>query len=51
VCPTKTRRFGDLKDENDAIRELIHNELTNVLKPDLNTEPFCFYIGFDRAIR
>lgn len=51
VCPTKTRRFGDLKDENDAIRELVHNELTNVLKPDLNTEPFCFYIGFDRAIR
>jgi len=23
----------------------------NVLKPNLNTKPFCFYIGMDESVR
>lgn len=51
VCPTGARRFGDLKEEDSEIKELIGSERVRTLKPHLNTEPFCFYIGLDKAVR
>ena len=51
MCPTATRRFGDLTEEGSELKELISQVSVNVLKPELNTEPFCFYIGMDRAVR
>lgn len=51
VCPTGTRKFGDLKEADSEIKDLIQNLRVNVLKPELNTEPFCFYIGLDMAVR
>ncbi len=51
VCPTGARKFGDLRDETSEVKKLLETALTNVLKPELNTEPFCFYIGLDRAVR
>jgi Fe-S-cluster-containing dehydrogenase component len=51
VCPTGARKFGDLKEADSEIKELIQTQRVNVLKPELNTEPFCFYIGLDRVVR
>ncbi|MBI4829654.1 MAG: 4Fe-4S dicluster domain-containing protein [Nitrospinae bacterium] len=51
VCPTKTRVFGDMKDENSLAREIVETLRVTTLKPELNTEPFCFYLGLDRAVR
>ncbi|MDH5638424.1 MAG: 4Fe-4S dicluster domain-containing protein [Nitrospinota bacterium] len=51
VCPTKARIFGDLKVKNSQVREILDSQRVMVLKPELNTEPYCFYIGLDRAVR
>ncbi len=50
-CPTATRRFGDMKKDDSEIKELIEKNRVNVLKPNLNTKPFCFYIGMDESVR
>ncbi len=50
VCPTKTRKFGDLKEDSE-VKEIIETIRVAVLKQELRTEPFCFYIGYDRVIR
>lgn len=51
VCPTGTRRFGDMNEKDSEIKKLIQTQRVEVLKPELNTEPFCFYIGLDKAVR
>jgi len=51
VCPTGARKFGDLLEERAEIKKILATEISNVLKPELNTEPFCFYIGLDKAVR
>lgn len=51
VCPTGARRFGDLKGEDSQIKKIIEEARVSVLKPELNTEPFCFYIGLDKVVR
>lgn len=51
MCPTGARRFGNMKEEDSKIKKLIETERVGLLKPQLNTEPYCFYIGLDRAVR
>ncbi|MDH4182604.1 MAG: 4Fe-4S dicluster domain-containing protein [Nitrospinota bacterium] len=51
VCPTGARKFGDLKEATSEIKELLATMRLNVLKPELNTEPFCFYIGLEQSVR
>ncbi|MDH5638519.1 MAG: 4Fe-4S dicluster domain-containing protein [Nitrospinota bacterium] len=51
VCPTGARKFGDLKDQSSEIKKLLSTQRLNVLKPELNTEPFCFYIGLEQSVR
>jgi Fe-S-cluster-containing dehydrogenase component len=51
VCPTKTRIFGDMKDERSEVRRIVDHLRVTTLKPELNTEPFCFYVGIDRIVR
>ena len=43
VCPTGTRKFGNLLDPNSEIRYLIENKRVFRLKEDLNTEPKFYY--------
>jgi molybdopterin-containing oxidoreductase family iron-sulfur binding subunit len=43
ICPTGTRKFGNLLDPNSEIRYLIENKRVFRLKEDLNTEPKCYY--------
>lgn len=43
VCPTGSRKFGNLLDPKSEIRYLIQNKRTFRLKEDLNTEPKFYY--------
>lgn len=51
LCPTQTRTFGDTMEEDSEIKDILNNERLAVLKQELRTEPFCFYIGYDQIIR
>jgi Fe-S-cluster-containing dehydrogenase component len=51
VCPTATRRFGDMKREDDPVRRMIERERVSVLQPNLLTEPQCYYLGIDKEVR
>jgi molybdopterin-containing oxidoreductase family iron-sulfur binding subunit len=43
ICPTGTRKFGNLLDPNSELRYLIENKRVFRLKEDLNAEPKFYY--------
>jgi molybdopterin-containing oxidoreductase family iron-sulfur binding subunit len=43
ICPTGTRKFGNLLDPSSEIRYLIENKRVFRLKEDLNAEPKFYY--------
>jgi molybdopterin-containing oxidoreductase family iron-sulfur binding subunit len=43
ACPTGTRKFGNLLDEDSEIRYLIKHKRVFRMKEDLNTEPKFYY--------
>lgn len=47
TCIGRARIFGDLKDPHSEISILIATNATVVLKPEMATEPRCFYISAD----
>jgi Fe-S-cluster-containing dehydrogenase component len=51
ACPTGTRLFGNLKDENSPINRFIKAKKVMVLKPDLGTRPKIYYSGIDKEVR
>lgn len=51
VCPVGARMFGDAKDPNDEVSEIIATQPVDVLKPELHTEPHCFYLGSSKEVR
>ena len=51
VCPTGTRRFGDMRREDDPVRIAIERGRVAVLQPHLLTEPHCYYLGLDKEVR
>jgi Fe-S-cluster-containing dehydrogenase component len=51
ACPRNARLFGNLKDPNSKIRKILHDRRYSVLKPDLGTEPKCYYIGLDMEVK
>ena len=50
-CPTGARLFGDLKNENDPIRQIVSEERVAVLQPEKLTKPRCYYLGYDKEMR
>lgn len=50
-CPRNARVFGNLKDPNSKINKILHQRSYNLLKPDLGTNPKCFYIGLDLEVK
>lgn len=50
-CPTGTRIFGDLKNRDDKVRQIIASDRVQVLQNELLTKPFCFYLGLDKEVR
>lgn len=51
ACPTKTRLFGNLKDDNSIINKFIREKKIQVLKPHLGTRPKIYYSGIDKEVR
>ena len=51
VCPTGARQFGDLKRENDPVRQAIEHDRVSVLQAHLLTEPQCYYLRLDKEVR
>lgn len=46
ICPTGSRKFGNLLDPNSEIRYILENKRVLVLKAELNTQPkFYYYFG------
>jgi Fe-S-cluster-containing dehydrogenase component len=47
VCPTGSRKFGNLLDPDSEIRYILENKRVIILKQDLNTQPKFFYFFGD----
>ncbi len=46
ICPTGSRKFGNILDKNSVIREIIETKRVFILKEDVGTDP-SFYYFFD----
>ncbi|NCO50793.1 MAG: 4Fe-4S dicluster domain-containing protein [Deltaproteobacteria bacterium] len=44
TCPTKVRVFGDLNDPESEVSLLLAKHRYTVLKPELGTKPFLYYL-------
>jgi Fe-S-cluster-containing dehydrogenase component len=51
ACPRDARLFGNLKDPQSHIRKVLHSRRYHLLKPDLGTDPKCYYIGLDLEVK
>lgn len=51
ACPRNARIFGNLKDPDSKINKILHQRRYGVLKPDLGTNPKCYYIGLDKEVK
>jgi len=43
ICPTGSRKFGNLLDENSEIRMIMKNKRVFIFKEELNTQPKFYY--------
>ena len=50
ACPVGARLFGDLRDPESSVREILREKRVYVLKPELGTEPKVYYIGFEKGV-
>ncbi len=51
VCPVGARIFGDRKNSDDPINQILATQRVLVLQPELLTKPQCFYLGLDMEVR
>ena len=51
VCPVKARLFGDLKDPESEVTKIFKQDHWMTLRPEMHTDPYCFYIGLLREVR
>lgn len=50
-CPTGARMLGDRKALADRVTQIVATSKVHVLKPELHTEPQCFYLGSSHEVR
>lgn len=50
ACPVGARMLGDKKRPNDKVAQIIATERVQVLKPQLLTEPNCYYLGLSKEV-
>ena len=50
VCPNKARLFGDLNDPESEVTSVFEEDQWMVLKPEMHTDPTCFYVGLPREV-
>lgn len=51
ACPRAARIFGNLKDPESKIRKILNLRRYGTLKPELGTNPKCYYIGLDMEVK
>ena len=51
ACPREARICGNLKDPHSRIRKALQERRYNVLKPELATNPKCYYVGLDMEVK
>lgn len=51
ACPVGARMLGDRKKVNDEVSEIIATRHVHVLKPELLTQPNCYYLGLSMEVR
>jgi len=51
VCPVQARIFGNLKDRNSTLSRLLRERRYTLLKPELGTNPRCYYFGLDMEVK
>lgn len=51
ACPRNARIYGNLKDPESKINKILHSRRYGTLKPDLGTNPKCYYIGLDKEVK
>ena len=51
ACPNKARFFGDLKDPESEVTKIFQEDKWMTLRPEMNTDPYCFYGGLPREVR
>jgi tetrathionate reductase subunit B len=49
ACPSGARIFGDLNDPDEKIVQLIATNPTDVIKPEMGTQPHAFYINLEQT--
>jgi len=47
VCPAGARVFGDLSDPDSPVSTVLHDQRTQVLRPELGTKPRVYYVGLE----
>jgi Fe-S-cluster-containing dehydrogenase component len=50
VCPTSARIFGDLSDPKSRLSTILKQRRYRVLRPEMGTEPKCYYFGLEREV-
>lgn len=51
ICPTTARKFGDRKNPDDPAMKILATQPSHVLKPEMLTDPNCFYLGMSKEVR
>lgn len=51
ACPREARICGDLKDPKSRIRKILRERRYGLLKPELGTNPKCYYVGLDLEVK
>ena len=50
TCQGRARTFGDLNDPHSEVARLVASQPTQVIKPEMGTEPQVFYIAANQAM-
>jgi Fe-S-cluster-containing dehydrogenase component len=51
VCPTGARKYGDLRDKNSEIVQFLKANVTQVLRPNLNTGSKLYYHSLSSEVK
>jgi Fe-S-cluster-containing dehydrogenase component len=50
ACPVRARRLGNMKKTDDEVFKIIGTEDVHILKPELLTDPHCYYVGLSMEV-
>ncbi len=49
-CPVGARMYGNLADYHSELHQILRERRYRLIKPEMGTEPQCFYIGLDKEV-